>query len=166
MNAPRPSRDSLATLTLACALAASGCSKDPPDRRAADARQPRQRRRECRQLAHARAGRPGQFPVAAPAPVGTDAYQSELASIKTAQANLTGAQRETIDYWSGGGILRWNQILRELVARYNLPPAPRDDGSYVFPDANNPFADPHSPSPTRRTPRGPTATSRWRSSRR
>ena len=42
-------------------------------------------------------------------------------------------------------MLRWNQILRELVARYNLPPAPRDDGTYVFPDANNPFADPAFP---------------------
>ena len=42
-------------------------------------------------------------------------------------------------------MLRWNQILRELVARYNLPPAPRDNGTYVFPDANNPFADPAFP---------------------
>jgi hypothetical protein len=35
--------------------------------------------------------------------------------------------------------------MRELVARYNLPPAPRDNGTYVFPDANNPFADPAFP---------------------
>ena len=42
-------------------------------------------------------------------------------------------------------MLRWNQILRELVARYNLPPAPRDNDTYVFPDANNPFADPAFP---------------------
>jgi hypothetical protein len=42
-------------------------------------------------------------------------------------------------------VLRWNQILRGLVARYNLPPAPRSDGSYPIPDANNPFADPNFP---------------------
>ena len=42
-------------------------------------------------------------------------------------------------------MLRWNQILRELVARYNLPPAPRDNGTYPAPDANNPFADPAFP---------------------
>jgi hypothetical protein len=88
---------------------------------------------------------PAQFTVAPPTPVTSAAYQSELAAIKTAQANLTQAQRDGIDYWSGGGVLRWNQVLRELVARYNLPPAPRDDGSYVFPDANNPFADPAFP---------------------
>jgi hypothetical protein len=88
---------------------------------------------------------PGQIVVPPPADVTSDAYKSELAAIKTAQANLTDEQKATIDYWSGGGILRWNQILRELVAKYNLPPAPRADGSYVFPDAANPFADPAFP---------------------
>ena len=42
-------------------------------------------------------------------------------------------------------MLRWNEILRELVARYNLPPAPRPDGSYPIPDAANPFSDPQFP---------------------
>jgi hypothetical protein len=88
---------------------------------------------------------PGQIVVPPPADVSSDAYKSELAAIKAAQANLTDEQKAIIDYWSGGGILRWNQILRELVAKYNLPPAPRADGSYIFPDAANPFADPAFP---------------------
>ena len=58
---------------------------------------------------------------------------------------MTSTQRQRIDYWAGGGVLRWNQIVRGLVAKYNLPPAPRADGSYVFPDANNPFGDPAFP---------------------
>jgi hypothetical protein len=41
--------------------------------------------------------------------------------------------------------MRWNQILRELVARYNLPPAPSDQGGYPVPDAENPFGDPQFP---------------------
>jgi hypothetical protein len=41
--------------------------------------------------------------------------------------------------------MRWNQILREMVARYNLPPAPRDEGGYPVPDAENPFGDPNFP---------------------
>jgi PAP2 superfamily protein len=85
---------------------------------------------------------PSQIPVPPPAAVNSDAYRAELSSIKDAQANLTPAQRDTIAYWSGGGVLRWNQILRELVARYNLPPAPRADGTYPLPDAENPFSDP------------------------
>jgi hypothetical protein len=88
---------------------------------------------------------PTQFAVGPPAPASSEAYQAELAALKTAQAGLTDAQRSSIDYWAGGGVLRWNQILRELVARYNLPPAPRDNGSYPAPDASNPFADPQFP---------------------
>lgn len=88
---------------------------------------------------------PSQIAVAAPAAISSDAYKAELAAIRTAQATITSAQRTKIDYWAGGGVLRWNQVLRGLVAKYNLPPAPRADGSYAFPDANNPFGDPAFP---------------------
>jgi hypothetical protein len=88
---------------------------------------------------------PNQFTVAAPTAVTSAAYVAEVDAIKSAQANLTAAQRQSIAYWSGGGVLRWNQILRELVARYNLPPAPAVDGTYPVPDPENPFADPTFP---------------------
>jgi hypothetical protein len=77
--------------------------------------------------------------------ISSTTYQGELTAIKDAQKNLTGEQMRIIEYWSGGGVLRWNQILRELVARYNLPPAPNADGTYPSPDAENPFADPNFP---------------------
>ena len=86
-----------------------------------------------------------QVPVAAPVAITSDAYKAELAAIKDVQSKLTKGQKDIIEYWSVGGVLRWNQILRELVARYNLPPAPRADGSYIFPDVENPFADPQFP---------------------
>src|SRR6266516_636416 len=88
---------------------------------------------------------PTQFTVAAPAAETSAAYAAELAAIKAAQANLTAAQRSSIAYWAGGGVLRWNQIERELVARFSLPPAPRPDGTYPVPDPENPFADPQFP---------------------
>ncbi len=88
---------------------------------------------------------PTQFTVAAPAADTSAAYAAELAAIKSAQPNLTAAQRRSIGYWSGGGVLRWNEIVRELVARFNLPPAPRPDGTYPVPDPENPFADPQFP---------------------
>jgi hypothetical protein len=88
---------------------------------------------------------PTQIAVPPPAPVASDAYQAELSSIKSAQGSLTDAQRDSIEYWSGGGVLRWNQIMRELVARADLPPAPRDNGTYPVPDSENPFADPQFP---------------------
>jgi hypothetical protein len=86
--------------------------------------------------------RSDQIAVPAPAAVTSDAYRAELDALRSAQTRVSAAQRRSIDYWSGGGVLRWNQIQRELVARFNLPPAPRDDGSYVAPDPDNPFADP------------------------
>jgi len=88
---------------------------------------------------------PTQFTVAAPTATTSAAYVAELSAIKTAQANLTGAQRQAITYWSGGGVLRWNQVLRGLVARYNLPPAPAADGTYPVPSSENPFGDPGFP---------------------
>lgn len=88
---------------------------------------------------------PTQVSVAAPTVVTSAAYAAELAAIKGTQATLTRAQRQAIAYWSGGGVLRWNQFARELVARYNLPPAPRADGTYPAPDAENPFGDPQFP---------------------
>jgi PAP2 superfamily protein len=87
---------------------------------------------------------PTQISVAVPAATTSAAYQAEIASIKTAQSHLTADQKRAIAYWAGGGVMRWNQILRELVARYNLPPAPKD-GAYPVPDAENPFADPAFP---------------------
>jgi len=88
---------------------------------------------------------PTQFTVAGPTADTSAAYRAELAAIKATQANLTAAQRRVVDYWAAGGVLRWNQIVRGLVARYNLPPAPRADGTYPVPDPENPFADPQFP---------------------
>jgi membrane-associated phospholipid phosphatase len=88
---------------------------------------------------------PTQIAVAAPAATNSAAYQSELSDIKAAQASLTDAQKANIDYWSAGGALRWNEILREAVTASDLPPAPNPDGSYPSPDPTNPFADPRFP---------------------
>jgi hypothetical protein len=88
---------------------------------------------------------PNQVALAAAPDITTDAYKGELAAIKDAQSKLNDDQKKIIEYWSGGSTLRWNQILRGLVARYNLPPAPRADGTYPAPDAENPFADPNFP---------------------
>lgn len=85
---------------------------------------------------------PTEFPVAAPAAVTTPAYLAEINEIKGYQKNLTAEQEKAIRYWGAGGVLRWNEIMRELVAKYNLPPYQNADGSYPFPSAANPFAYP------------------------
>jgi hypothetical protein len=88
---------------------------------------------------------PAEFFVPPPAQATSSTYQAELSSIRAAQQQLTREQKASIDYWSKGGVLGWNEILLELVARADLPPAPRPDGTYPVPDPNNPFADPQFP---------------------
>ena len=88
---------------------------------------------------------PTQINVPAPVSVTDPSYKNELAQIKTAQSSLTDAQKTAITYWNGGGVLRWNEIMRELAAKSDLPPAPNPDGSYPVPNAANPFADPQYP---------------------
>ncbi|KYP15673.1 vanadium-dependent haloperoxidase [Flavihumibacter sp. CACIAM 22H1] len=80
--------------------------------------------------------------VAAPAPTTTPDYIAQLNEIKATQAELTDEEKRIVKYWGAGGILRWNEILRELVAKHNLPPYQNDDGTYPFPSANNPLAYP------------------------
>lgn len=88
---------------------------------------------------------PTQFAVPPPAQVGSLEYQAELRAIRDAQTRITAEERRAIQYWSGSGILRWNEILLQMVSRFNLPPAPRPDNTYPVPDASNPFADPQFP---------------------
>ncbi|MEX6688383.1 phosphatase PAP2 family protein [Danxiaibacter flavus] len=80
--------------------------------------------------------------VPVPAPITTPNYIAELNEIKSYQKNLTGAQDASMKYWNAGGVLRWNEIMRTLVAKYNLPPYQKADGTYPIPSAANPFAYP------------------------
>lgn len=84
-------------------------------------------------------------PVPEPSATNSSEYQAELAATKQALAGLTEEQKEIIRYWSAGSVLRWNEIMRYLVAKHNLAPAPKDDGTYPIPDATNPFAYPEFP---------------------
>jgi hypothetical protein len=86
--------------------------------------------------------RPDTFAVAAPAATNTTAYAADLDQIKGYQHNLTGDQRGQIQYWSAGGVLRWNEIMRGLVTKYNLPPYQLSNGTYPIPSSTNPFAYP------------------------
>jgi hypothetical protein len=86
--------------------------------------------------------RPDSFAVVAPVATTSPLYTADLFEIKALQKNITGDQENTIKYWAAGGVLRWNEIMRGLVAKYNLPPVQNADGSYPIPNANNPLAYP------------------------
>ncbi len=88
---------------------------------------------------------PTDVAVAAPIATGTPEYIAQVNEIKTWQADLTTEKKELVKYWSAGAVLRWNEILRELVAKHNLPPYQNADNTYPTPSANNPLAYPQFP---------------------
>lgn len=85
--------------------------------------------------------------IAVPAPIATNTpeYIAQVNEIKTWQADLTEEEKRIVKYWSAGAVLRWNEIMRELVAKHNLPPYQNADGTYPIPNANNPLAYPQFP---------------------
>ncbi len=89
--------------------------------------------------------RPDSFVVVAPPVPGTPPYTGDLNEIKGYQQNLSGDAISKIRYWGAGGVLRWNEIMRELVAKHNLPPYQNEDGTYPIPNSLNPFNYPQFP---------------------
>jgi membrane-associated phospholipid phosphatase len=89
--------------------------------------------------------RPDTFAVAVPAATTSPAYLADLNEIKADQANLTGEMKDQIKYWSAGHVLRWNETMLNLMAKYNLPTYQNADGSYPVPSSANPFAYPQFP---------------------
>jgi hypothetical protein len=86
-----------------------------------------------------------EFTCASPVPVTSPDYRIQLNEIKSFQADLTGDERGLLQYWGAGAVLRWNEIMRELVAKHNIPPYQNPDGTYPVPSANNPLAYPTFP---------------------
>jgi hypothetical protein len=78
-------------------------------------------------------------PAIAPTPtaVTSPEYLKEINEVKTEVSKIDDARRDAIRYWNGGGVLRWNQIMRELVAKHNMAPAENTDydksGTYPYP---------------------------------
>lgn len=70
-----------------------------------------------------------------------------LDAVRSAMQAVGDAQRAEIERWNTGTILRWNDLMRALVARYNAAPQPERTPAGAFtgrflPDPNKPFATP------------------------
>jgi hypothetical protein len=130
-------------IAAAIAVAAAGCSKDIAERTAG-----------IPPLApvntDANAGAwkpilltaPADIVVAAPIATNTPDYIIQVNEIKSFQANITEEEKKLVAYWGAGAVLRWNEILRELVAKHNIAPYQNADGTYPIPSAANPLAYP------------------------
>ena len=88
---------------------------------------------------------PDAYAPAIPVDPGDPAFRKELDEVFASQASMKSEDDENLRYWAAGGVLRWNEIMRELVAKYNLAPLPNPDGTYPIPSAANPLAYPFFP---------------------
>lgn len=85
------------------------------------------------------------FQPSAPLETQSQAFKDQLNAIVDAQSKMSEEDLDNLNYWGAGSVVRWNEILRELVAKYNLPPVNNPDGSYPIPSAANPLAYPFFP---------------------
>jgi hypothetical protein len=79
-----------------------------------------------------------QVAVPAPSDPASAEYLAELSALKAMSANLNAGQQDQIGYWSTNGVVRWNEIARELVAKYFIFPMPNPDGTYPLPNGAKP----------------------------
>ncbi len=88
---------------------------------------------------------PEEIEVTAPRAANSSEYLAELAALKATISNLNAEKQQAISYWGTGAVYRWNEIARELAAKYNLAPPAKADGTYGVPDRANPLAEPRFP---------------------
>lgn len=88
---------------------------------------------------------PTEIQIEEPLAVNSAAYQQELTEIQDLQRSISSADKKSIEKWKNSGIIRWNEIARELVAIYNIPPEANPDGTYPAPNAQNPGVYPKFP---------------------
>ena len=78
------------------------------------------------------------FSIPQPEAIASSGYLKELEDTRLASNARTKVQTDAVRYWGMHGIVRWNEIARELAAKYNMIPAPNADGSYPQPNPNQP----------------------------
>ena len=81
---------------------------------------------------------PSTISIPTPQSTGSPEYRASLEDLVAKSSNLTASQKQSIEYWTNNPTIRWNEIARSLAAKYNLAPAPNEQGQYPGPDPANP----------------------------
>ncbi|HSF45441.1 MAG TPA: vanadium-dependent haloperoxidase [Chitinophagaceae bacterium] len=83
--------------------------------------------------------------IPVPEAVNSTAYKAEIDQIVSMQQTMSAEDNRIVSRWKNSGVIRWNEVARELVAVYNIPPEANADGTYPAPSAANPGAYPKFP---------------------
>ncbi|HMP30445.1 MAG TPA: phosphatase PAP2 family protein [Saprospiraceae bacterium] len=78
-------------------------------------------------------------------PAPKDPNSPEIKAAIDEVVNKHNENPDAIQYWGINPLLRWNELARELAAKYNLPPAPNADGIFILPSPTNPGSYPYFP---------------------
>lgn len=82
----------------------------------------------------------GTIPVPTPQPITSTEYQAELQELITLTSDRTNEQTDRANFWAAGAVIRWNEIARDLVAKYNVAPVVGTPPNPNKPFTNPPFA--------------------------
>ena len=83
--------------------------------------------------------------VPVPQAINSAAYKAELDQIVSMQQAMSTEDNKIVNRWKNSGVIKWNEVARELVSVYNIPPEANADGTYPVPSAANPGAYPKFP---------------------
>ncbi len=72
--------------------------------------------------------------------ISSESYTAELKNLVALSNARNFQQQSRVDFWGAGGVLRWNQLLRTLVAKYNVAPPVGAAPDPERPVASPPFA--------------------------
>jgi membrane-associated phospholipid phosphatase len=85
---------------------------------------------------------PTDIMLPAPEAASSEAYRQEVQALKSSVSQRTSEQQAAVRYWASGGVMRWNEIARKLVIKYNVAPVAQADGTFPAFDPTNPFTNP------------------------
>ena len=82
----------------------------------------------------------GTSSVPSPQSITSTEYQTELQELINLTTNRTNEKTSRANFWAAGSVVRWNEIARDLVAKYNVAPVVGAPANPNKPFANPPFA--------------------------
>ncbi len=74
--------------------------------------------------------KPDEIGINAPVLTSSKEYKTESEELVEATDSLNAKDKANIAYWSAGPAMRWNEITRALIAKYNIDVKVNEDGKY------------------------------------
>jgi PAP2 superfamily len=74
--------------------------------------------------------KPDETGLNSPTLISSKEYKEESIALLKMMDTVSQADKDNIAYWSAGATIRWNEIARELIAKYNVDTKVNEEGNY------------------------------------